>query len=91
MIKLFEDIFGPGFWANVIFAVSRCDDTFASKFLENYKNGQLLLRWHFGKAHVDLRTQTEEEWTDDMNKEFSQLSHKVGSKKSYCHFAAPRI
>ena len=25
MIKLFEDIFGPGFWANVIFAVSRCD------------------------------------------------------------------
>ena len=87
MIKLFEDIFGPGFWANVIFAVSRCD-TFASKLLEN---GRHLLRWHFGKAHVDLRTQTEQEWTDDMNKEFSQLSHKVGSKKSYCHFAARRI
>ena len=90
MIKLFEDIFGPGFWANVIFAVSRCD-TFDSIFLEKYKNGQLLLRWHFGKAHVDLRTQTEQEWTDDMNKEFSQLSHKVGSKKSCCLFAAPRI
>ena len=91
MIKLFEDIFGPGFWANVIFAVSRCDDTFDSKVLKKYKNGRLLLRWHFGKAHVDLRTQTEQEWTDDMNKEFSQLSHKVGSKKSYCHFAARRI
>ena len=23
MIKLFEDIFGPGFWPNVIFVVSR--------------------------------------------------------------------
>ena len=34
-------------------------------------------RWHFGEAHVNLRTQTEEEWIDDMNKEFSQLSHKV--------------
>jgi len=56
MIKLFENIFGPGFWTNVIFAVSR---------------------WHFGEAHVNLRTQTEEEWIDDMNKEFSQLSHKV--------------
>jgi len=56
MIKLFENIFGPGFWPNVIFAVSR---------------------WHFGEAHANMRTQTEEEWTDDMNKEFSQLSHKV--------------
>ena len=36
-----------------------------------------LPRWHFGQAHVDLRTETEEEWIDDMNKEFSQLSHKV--------------
>ena len=37
----------------------------------------LQLRWHFGEAHANMRTQTEEEWTDDMNKEFSQLSHKV--------------
>ena len=37
----------------------------------------LQLRWHFGEGHANMRTQTEEEWTDDMNKEFSQLSHKV--------------
>ena len=44
---------------------------------EHNLNGHPLPRWHFGQAHVDLRAQTEEEWTDDMNKEFSQLSHKV--------------
>ena len=33
MIKLFEDIFGPGFWPNVIFAVSRYDRTLSGKFL----------------------------------------------------------
>ena len=80
MIKLFEDIFGPGFWPNVIFAVSRYDRA-AEKFSKQILDGQIfknpLPRWHFGQAHVDLRTQTEEEWTDDMNKEFSQLSHKV--------------
>ena len=33
----------------------------------------LQLRWHFGEAHANLRTQTEEEWTDDMNKELKKL------------------
>ena len=73
MIKLFENIFGPGFWPNVIFAVSRYDMLKILAATQLY----LQLRWHFGEAHANMRTQTEEEWTDDMNKEFSQLSHKV--------------
>ena len=83
MIKLFENIFGPGFWPNVIFAVSRSckkERQIAEKILESHVIRQPPPpppRWHFGEAHVNLRTQTEEEWIDDMNKEFSQLSHKV--------------
>ena len=34
MIKLFEDIFGPGFWPNVIFAVSRYDRALSYEIVE---------------------------------------------------------
>ena len=45
MIKLFEDIFGPGFWPNVIFAVSRYDRTL-SQLVEKTLERQLVSGHH---------------------------------------------
>ena len=43
-------------------------------------NNLSFFRWGFGEHDIEDRSQSEEEWTDEMNTKFSDLSSKVAAK-----------
>ena len=44
-------------------------------------NNLSFFRWGFGEHDIEDRSQSEEEWTDEMNTKFSDLSSKVVAKE----------
>ena len=44
-------------------------------------NNSSFVRWGFGEHDIEDRSQSEEEWTDEMNTKFSDLSSKVVAKE----------